>query len=377
MSQRKRTGIVAILGVLGLAGCTPAASVSSPTPTPTASSSTTPSPVSTPASPTPTPSPTGAVPANFDPEAITAISHSEYWVLGSTGCTSGSCPSAILHTTNAGATFQPIAIPATTSASEYHLDVRFANADDGWVYGNQLWSTHDGGATWERIETSVTNILQLEPGANGNVYAVFQTCTTGQTACAGTLMRSQASTDTWTRVVPPGNPLTTPVFGVHGDTVWVMYFGRSTRLAYTGYNDATTWYFGSMPCEPDLDGTYDPVSNSVVWAFCATGNQGNPWISTNSGAGFLRSPSLFGFGNGGMVAATSPQRAFVVGPGIVSALTTNGGQTFVAAPQLAGAVWAGFTDAEVGFAVIVPATGTNTLLRTIDAGATWSPVAFS
>jgi photosystem II stability/assembly factor-like uncharacterized protein len=375
MSHGKRAGIIATCGVLGLAGCAPAATVSSPTAAATTSPSATPSPAPTPV--TPTPSPTGAIPANFDPEALTAISHSDYWVLGSTGCASGTCTSAILQTTNAGATFQPISVPAIAAASEYNLDVRFANASDGWVYGNQLWSTHDGGSTWQRIETSVTNVLQLEPGANGNVYAVFQTCTTGQTSCAGTLMRSRASTDTWTRVVPPGNPLTTPVFGVHGDTVWVMYFGRSTRLAYTGYNDATTWYFGSMPCEPDLDGTYDPVSNNVIWAFCATGTQGNPWISTNGGAGFLRSPSLFGFGNGGMMAATSQSRAFVVGPGISSALTTNGGQTFVAALQLTGAVWAGFTDSEVGFAVIVPATGTNTLLRTINAGATWSPVAFS
>jgi photosystem II stability/assembly factor-like uncharacterized protein len=376
MSYRKRAGIIAIFSVLGLAGCTPAATVPSPTATATVSPIATSSPAPTP--PPPTPAPTGAIPSNFNPEAMTAISHSDYWVLGSTGCTSGTCTSAILQTTNAGATFQPIAVPAATSASEYNLDIRFANASDGWVYGNQLWSTHDGGATWQRIETAFTDVLQLEPGAKGNVYAVFQTCTSSiSTSCTSALMRSQASTDTWTRVVPPGNPLTTPVFGVHGDMLWVMYFDRSTRLAYTGYNDATLWYFGSMPCEPDLDGNYDPVSNSVVWAFCATGTQGNPWVSTSGGDGFLRSPSLFGFGNGGMMAATSSERAFVVGPGIDSALTTNGGQTFVAAPQLTGAVWAGFTDSEVGFAVIVHATGTNTLLRTIDAGATWSPVDFS
>jgi hypothetical protein len=30
-------------------------------------------------------------------------------------------------------------------------EVRFANRDDGWVFEPELWSTHDGGATWTQI----------------------------------------------------------------------------------------------------------------------------------------------------------------------------------------------------------------------------------
>src|SRR5258708_32786385 len=51
-----------------------------------------------------------AVPAGFVPLSFTAISESDYWVLGSVPCTGGRC-TAIARTTDGGATFSGIHAP--------------------------------------------------------------------------------------------------------------------------------------------------------------------------------------------------------------------------------------------------------------------------
>jgi hypothetical protein len=54
-------------------------------------------------------------------------------------------------------------------------------------------------------------------------------------------------------------------------------------------------------------------------------------------------------------------------------VTTNGGRTFQAVPQLAGAQWAGFTDSEVGYVIAAgQPNGSLRLWRTADAGRVWS-----
>jgi hypothetical protein len=56
-------------------------------------------------------------------------------------------------------------------------------------------------------------------------------------------------------------------------------------------------------------------------------------------------------------------------------VTTNGVRTFQSVPQLAGALWAGFTDSEVGYVIVAAQpSGLTRLFRTTDAGRTWSPV---
>ena len=56
-------------------------------------------------------------------------------------------------------------------------DIRFADLSNGWVFGNTLWATHTGGAAWHQLTFggSLLGVDQLEPGANGYVYGVFET----------------------------------------------------------------------------------------------------------------------------------------------------------------------------------------------------------
>jgi hypothetical protein len=385
VTQRQKFGMVATLATLMVAGCS--STIAHPSPTATATpSSPSPPPQST--QPASSPSPTLPVPKGFQPEALTAISESDFWVLGAIGCTASGCASEILHTVDGGRSFQPIHLPPSTFLAGNLSspgpptvnDIRFADASDGWVFGDTLWTTHSGGAAWHQITfaQSLLGVEQLEPGANGYVYAVFEVCADPTTAagCAYRVMRSRSSTDTWTVISPPGHPVGRPVIGIHGNTLWVMYFQRSTGLEWISRDDGVFWVRGSMPCEPDLGGNFDPVTSSVIWAFCATGNAGGPDVSSTGGASWSSGGGIGGlFGNGATVAALSTRYAFVGGGGSGLSVTNNGGQTYRSIPELSDAQWVGFTDSEVGYVITRnQTTEAARLWRTTNAGANWSQV---
>lgn len=371
-------GMVAALATVALAGCASASMHPRTTATPSASVSASPIPAP------PVPSPTSSFPSGFQPKGLTAISESVFWVLGTDGCTSLDCSPEILHTIDSGRTFHRIPFPpmvslfGNPSTPRYPQvsGIRFADASDGWVFGDQLWATHDGGAHWRQINLSLT-VHQLEPGASGFVYASLEGgCPASNFAC-DRLMRSHAGSDTWTAISPPGNPTGRLAISIHGDTIWVMYF-VGPGLAWISHDDGRLWVRGSMPCEPNLGGSFDPVSTSVIWAFCATGNFGTPWVSSNGGVAFSSPPAFQGgvSTNGANVVALSAQHAFINDPGAgVLKVTSDGGRTWHTVPQLAGAQWAGFTDSEVGYAIVnEQPSGALRLWRTADAGIAWSLV---
>jgi photosystem II stability/assembly factor-like uncharacterized protein len=345
------------------------------------------SPATSPTTNAPSPSPTAGA-NGFQPESVTAVSDSTFWVLGTDGCATSDCVTEILHTINGGQSFFRIPAPPTdflagnlsNPGPPTVTDIRFADLSDGYVFGNTLWATHTGGSTWHQITFGGTllGVDELEPGANGYVYGVFETCTnpTTPTGCVHRLMRSRATSDTWSVITPPGNPAGWPMIGVHGDTVWAMYFLRSTPLEWISHDDGALWVRGSSACEPDLPGSLDPVSTSVIWAFCVTGNLGGPYVSSNGGLAWASGGGVGGlFSNGEMVAALSTQHAFVGGGGTGISVTDNGGRTYQSIVDLNGAQWIGFTDSEVGYVITQNQTTQATALwRTTDAGASWSRV---
>src|ERR1700722_3107325 len=194
MAQRGRVGIVATIATLALAGC--ASTVTRPSAVATTSP--------TPAAPVPTPSasPSLPIPVGFQPVALSAISDSDFWVLGRSPCaTVTGCPSQILHTVDGGKTFQRIPAPASvyltgagTGGVQTVSVLRFANPSDGWAFGDgPAYVTHDSGSHWYELNPAWT-FLQIEPGANGYVYASVQVCPTpgASSGCVDSLMRSQA-----------------------------------------------------------------------------------------------------------------------------------------------------------------------------------------
>ena len=112
------------------------------------------SPTATVPIPTMTPSPAGPagapVPKGFSPASVTFVSLQTGWVLGATCPT---CTVSLLRTRDGGRTWASVPGPATVLAPDQSAgvhEVRFADLNDGWVLGAEIWATHDGGSYWAR-----------------------------------------------------------------------------------------------------------------------------------------------------------------------------------------------------------------------------------
>jgi xyloglucan-specific exo-beta-1,4-glucanase len=158
-----------------------------------------------------------------------------------------------------------------------------------------------------------------------------------------------------------------------------MYFGASPGLEWTSHDDGERWVRGAMPCETDLGGNFDPVSRTVIWAFCATGTAGAPLVSTNGGTSFVDAGGTGGgFWNGAMVAALSSRYAFVGAGNSALQVTANAGQSYRSISQFPNVLWVGFTDSEVGYVITLDqTTNASQLWRTSDAGTTWHTVSLA
>ena len=74
--------------------------------------------------------------------------------------------------------------------------IEFANRDDGWLYGGDLWSTHDGGRPWHRSRApSTLGTAKALAVAGSTVYVVGATCNTaGQMCQFGRLFQDSGGT---------------------------------------------------------------------------------------------------------------------------------------------------------------------------------------
>ena len=83
---------------------------------------------------------------------------------------------SVLRTTDGGVSWQEAPLPGPSSASA--ADIAFADQDHGWVAGDRIWETQDGGVTWTMSGAQVApwfmdwtlNAVAAEPG--GAVWAV-------------------------------------------------------------------------------------------------------------------------------------------------------------------------------------------------------------
>lgn len=333
------------------------------------------------------------MPTGFDPASFTAVSDSDYWVLGSVPCRTGRCTS-ILRTTDGGAGFAAIPAPSLSAAGPpgASATLRFADRLDGFAFvtgaGGVFYATHDGGATWRRL--ALGNVLAFATGG-GNAYAVTARCSSQ--GCTGyRFERSPVSADAWSAAATPFAPSGSVVdLAAHGSSVWLL--GTPAGPQSSGSDELArstdagrTFVAGPGPCAPGLGGQLAPVSASVVWAVCPTGMLAGAWRSTDAGVTFtqLTAPPLV---NSAVLAPASQDTAVIAANGAGSRLlrTTDGGVTWTR-PSTPGArtfwPWIGFTDAEVGAALVQTGYDASAkieiqvLWRTTDGGAGWSAVRF-
>jgi len=398
--------VVAVLAILAhpgagpsLVGGSPSSAIGTPgSPTPSSASQSPTSTSSSPASPAPasSPSPSGsAVPAGFEPLSATFVSASEGWVLGSVPCGASSCP-AIVRTTDGGATWSAIGAPVTTVGRPLGgspalgqagiSSLRFADPLDGWAFGPELWTTHDGGTTWVNAATASlpagATVAALEASA-GIVHAVFY-----DGAQDFRIASTPVAKDAWTVasvLIPIGaGPVPRVQLVLSGSAGWVL---ENDRVVTAGARlEAGTWRTWKPAC---LDVVGPAVlgasSASDLVAACDVGQWSTPqgdhlFTSQDGGTTFVETGPRTPVGGASGVA--SPDRSTIViagsdASGSILVGSFDGGLTWSTVLGAGAATFAdlGFTTATQGI-VITTAGTANHLLMTRDGGRTWGAVTF-
>jgi hypothetical protein len=210
----------ALMAALALAGCGTAPSSSAAGTGGTTAAATTPSAsapatgdaatAATAAASTPATPAGGPVPRGFAATSVTFVSTQEAFVLGTAPCSHAPCTS-IVRTLDRGGSWRglpapvvPLGQPASTSGPAV-WGIRFATPSHGFVFGNGLWETTDGGEHWAQAAAPAGSILSLEV-IDGQVLAVTTRCS-AQNGCGstGSLERRSLSGGAWQQVIQVPN----------------------------------------------------------------------------------------------------------------------------------------------------------------------------
>ena len=301
--------------------------------------------------------------------SVTATSTTTFIALGLLGDTGACSPPDCLRlaqSRDGGKSFTALAIPSDARAGDSEgsgrkgaTDVRFGSAVDGWLYGGGLWSTHDGGRSWDgcRCPGPVTKLA----AAHGTVWALV-TAADGNTQ---QLWSSPVGSDSW-------DPVADVTVGTPGDVALigsrVVVLGAGPKL---WGEDGTSFSSHASPCASAI--AAELSAGGSLWAKCVTGTaayvvtsaDGSRWrevkVSANQGS-LPNSLTLGARGANDALVALGPDEP-------LSNLFVDGSWKPVSRPPATGSTisYLGFTSVDVGYAI----DGVH-LWRTNDGGDTWA-----
>ena len=331
----------------------------------------------------------GPVPSGFEPASVSFVSAADGWVLGSAPCSNPVCTS-IVRTTDGGRTWAGVPAPTeklSTDGRDGLVGLRFADANDGYAFGDSLWVTHDGGATWQQstLPGTGSRFAPQLAAYNGFVYALI--APTAPIASSGQLYRSPVGSETWTSVLTVSSAVPANLgLEVHGDDVWVLAPGPSSTL-YHSADDGATWSHSTEPCAGDF--AVGPSASYTALGCASDPGAGSATktvsVSTDGGQTFAATAASPPHGGVSLSLAVAQPGTLVVasasGASFLCA-TFDGGATWqtVLDSTTGGQAWhdLGFTTAQQGVAIEGdPATPPSQLWMTRDGGHFWQPITFA
>jgi hypothetical protein len=374
------------------------------------------------------------VAATFDPVSVTFVSLDTGWALGTAPCATSRTCLALRETTDAGRTW--FARPLSTAilaaadrvvnrglAAQYYdqLNVRFANTQDGWIYGSlpgptpsagvdliepvqYLWSTHDGGRVWRRQSFAwlgkYGSLFDVE-ASNGTVSVMGSNKTSHVT-----VESSPVGQDSW-RVanaeqlgLPAGGAQPSGSIVLDGSSGWLVVGNDRETSGAARLSADGKWLPWTPPCTSVGNSFATPAASSsaTLVAVCTMGGfaqglspqappgakLGSSWLyfSHDGGNTFEAGPELLWMGNNyyGLLASSAPGIILLGRPAGAGALMASfdGGvhwrEVYRAQP-----FYLGFTSAMQGVGLVgspLGSNGLNTMIMTYDGGRHWAPVTF-
>ena len=354
------------------------------------------------------------VAAGFRPQSVTFVSPDDGWVIGSAP---GAC-TTMARTIDGGRTWSQSGAPSleggcatSGDAGTYRFEVRFADANDGWVYPivgpnslrSVLWSTHDGGTTWRQQVPLPGGVIGALEASGGRVQIVVSgPCPPGSAGCDGQtverILTAPVGTDSWqTAPLSPSigaGPVLSPALTLWGGAGWLINVNR-TVVSGGSLSASRGWTAWTPPCaHAGGPGLLAAASASDLVAVCAEGMWGTPDAGTTAGRNWLyrstdggRSFAAVGPipGNQPLALTTAPGTPGTVvlaDGGVGLQATFDGGSTWSAMEPGVGAKGAatgGYVFDYVGFTTSTQGVAVATLpapavFMTRDGGHTWSQV---
>ncbi|HKN50575.1 MAG TPA: hypothetical protein VJ010_10155 [Actinomycetota bacterium] len=272
--------------------------------------------------------PDATLPAGFSPVSITRTSLRVGWALGTSVCGTEVC-TALARTRDGGATWHSVPVPADveTPSPNGISRVRFANASDGWLFGPQVWATHDGGTSWRPVAPLGGPVISLE-AADGRAWGLVESAE----GVSATVEAAPVDTDDWK---PVGRAAAAIGITLHGKVGYAV--APDGALVALEPEPAGIEERG-VPCPAATVAAIAAPSDTEVAVVCAA----------DPGAGSSTKTLLLSH-DGGRTWSTA-------------GVAPRGGQT------------SGLAAASTHTFVVAAASAASYLYRTTDAGKTWKTV---
>lgn len=346
-----------------------------------------------------------AAPPNFAATSVTFVGTATGYVLGQAGYPGHCGPpkpficTSLAGTDDGGRTWHGVSAPVTGAATGPNgvSQIRFYNTSDGWAFGPQLWATHNGGHSWQRIGTGGRRVTALET-AGQRVFAVWADCAgTGANWAAGctgqALYSATPGSNRWSPV--PGAAADSGLSGTASAATLVLTGSRGYLLPPDGMlvsgpvDLASGWTQAASSAVPCLPGAAQADGQPAGALLAATTSNGLVLVCPDDAAGravYTSSDAGQTWQKGGTApaAGTATSVAGTSTGAIVLATTAgievsrDGGATWTAAQgtlPAGGFSYVGMTTPDQG--VAVPADpSVHAVWLTYDGGATWreSPI---